>query len=101
MAVRKSKEESFSVSGNSDQWFAKAENALTKGGFTNIKANKLLNQITGDYKKVTVWGEISVTLFPKNEQIEINVKSTANTDNIFAMFSSPTQKILAQFKNNI
>nr|WP_315141486.1 hypothetical protein [uncultured Flavobacterium sp.] len=101
MAVRKSKEESFSVSGNSDQWFTKTENALTKGGFTNIKANKLLNQITGDYKKVTVWGEISVTLFPKNEQIEINVKSTANTDNIFAMFSSPTQKILDQFKNNI
>lgn len=100
MAVRKSKEETFSVKGNAEEWLTKAEQALHKGGFANVKTNKLLNQLTGDYKKLTVWGEIIVTLLPEGENIKINAKSTANADNIFALFSSPNQKILDQFKNN-
>lgn len=100
MAVRKSKEETFSVKGNQEEWLNKAEQALHKGGFANVKTNKLLNQITGDYKKLTVWGEIIVSLLPEGDNIKINAKSTANADNIFAAFSSPNQKILDQFKNN-
>lgn len=100
MAVRKSKEETFSVKGNAEEWLTKAEQALHKGGFANVKTNKLLNQITGDYKKLTVWGEIIVTLLPEADNVKINAKSTANVDNIFALSSSPNQKILDQFKNN-
>jgi hypothetical protein len=100
MAIRKSIEENFSVKGNTEEWLTKAEQALHKGGFTNVKTNKLLNQLTGDYKKLTIWGEIIVTLLPEGENIKIHAKSTANTDNIFALFSSPNQKILDQFKNN-
>lgn len=100
MAIRKSKEETFSVKGNPEEWLTKAEQALHKGGFANVKTNKLLNQITGDYKKLTVWGEIIVTLLPESENVKINAKATANADNIFALFSSPNQKILEQFKNN-
>lgn len=37
MAVRKSKEETFSVKGNTEEWFTKAEQALHKGGFANVK----------------------------------------------------------------
>lgn len=101
MAIRKSKEETFSVKGYAEEWLVKSEKALYKGGFKNIKINKLLNQITADYKKLTVWGEIIVTLFPETDNIKITAKSTANVDNIFALFSSPNQKILDQFKNNI
>ena len=100
MAIRKSKEETFSVKGNTKEWLTKAEQALHKGGFANVKTNKLLNQITGDYKKLSVWGEIIVTLLPEADNVKINAKSTANVDNIFALFSSPNQKILDQFKNN-
>jgi len=100
MAIRKSREETFSVKGNTEEWLTKAEQALYKGGFANVKTNKLLNQLTGDYKKLTVWGEIIVTLLPEGGNIKINAKSTANADNIFALFSSPNQKILDQFKNN-
>ena len=100
MAIRKSKEETFSVKGNTEEWLTKAEQALYKGGFANVKTNKLLNQITADYKKWTVWGEIIVTLLPDRENVKINAKSTANVDNIFALLSSPNQKILNQFKNN-
>lgn len=101
MAIRKSKEENFSVKGSIEEWMTKAEQALNKGGFTNVKTNKLLHQITGDYKKMTVWGEIIVTLLPEEDMVKINVKSTANADNLFALFSSPNQKILDQFKNNL
>lgn len=100
MGIRKSKEETYSVKGSTDEWLLKAEEALQKGGFTNIKSNKLLNQITGSYKKLTVWGEIIVTLLPEADNLKINAKSTANVDNIFALFSSPNQKILDKFKNN-
>lgn len=65
MAVRKSKEETFSVKGDTEKWLTKAEQALHKGGFANIKTNKPLNQITGDYKKLSVWSEIIVTLLPE------------------------------------
>jgi len=92
MAVRKGKEETFSVKGNTEEWLTKAEQALHKGGFANVKTNKLLNQITGYYKKLTVWGEIIVTLSPEADNVKINAKSTANADNIFALFSSPNQK---------
>lgn len=101
MAIRKSKEETYSVYGKTDEWIAKIEQSLIKGGFVNVKTNKLLNQVTGSYKKMTVWGEIIVTLLDDGEKIKIIAKSTANVDNIFALFSSPNQKILNQFKNSL
>jgi hypothetical protein len=33
--------------------------------------------------------------------VNINVVSTANVDNIYALFSSPNDKILSYFKNNL
>lgn len=50
---------------------------------------------------MSTWGEIIITLLEDGDNIKINAKSTANTDNLFALFSSPNQKILDQFKNNI
>ena len=100
MAIRKSKEETFWVKGTSEELLTKSEKALNKGGFTNIKVNNLLNLLTGDYKKLMLWGEIIVNLLPEGENLKINVKSTANVDNIFAFFSSPNQKIIDKFKTN-
>lgn len=50
---------------------------------------------------MTVWGEISITLFQHNEKVKISVVSTANSDNIFALFNSPNRVILNKFKNNL
>lgn len=44
MGIRKSKEETFSVKGNIEEWLNKSEQALNKGGFSKVKSNKLLNQ---------------------------------------------------------
>ena len=101
MAVRKSKVENFEVKGTIEELKSKVINALEKGEFTSIKNNNTLNQITANYKKLTVWGEISITLSEDNDKIKINTVSTANSDNIFALFSSPNKIILDNFKNNL
>ena len=101
MAIRKSKEENFEVNGTLEDLKAKVENALKKGEFTSINTNSVLNQITANYKKLTVWGEISITLTENGEKVKINAVSTANSDNIFALFNSPNKVILDNFKNNL
>jgi len=101
MAIRKSSDEMFSVSGDITNWIIKVNKALVKGGFSNVKSNNTLNQVTANYKKFTVWGQIIVTLHPESGSIKIHAKSTANVDNIFALFVSPNQKILDAFKNNL
>ena len=101
MAIRKSKEENFEVNGTIEDLKSKVENALEKGEFTSIKTNNILNQINANYKKLTVWGEISITLTENNGKVKINAISTANADNVFALFSSPNKVILDNFKNNL
>ena len=100
MAIRKSKQESFEVKGNIEEIKQRVENALNNGNFTSIQANGLLNQTTANYKKLSVWGEIKVTLSENQDKTKIDVVSTANSDNIFALFSSPNDKILNAFKDN-
>lgn len=101
MAIRKSKEENFEVNGTLEDLKLKVENALKKGEFTSINTNNFLNQITANYKKLTVWGEISITLTENNGKVKIVAVSTANSDNVFALFSSPNKVILDNFKNNL
>ena len=101
MAIRKSKEEDFEVSGNIIEWKEKIKVALAKGGFTSINENSVLNQITANYKKFTVWGEIWITLIENNNKVKIHVTSSANYDNIYTLFRSPNKLILDQFKNNL
>ena len=136
MAVRKSSEETLTVTGNVDEWIQKSIQALTVGGFSNIIPNSQLRQITADYKKLTVWGEIIVTLHPvnaslnvqinsgisnsnvsdsvimgdthhhhysqpENKSVRIQIKSSANVDNLWALFSSPNKKIINRFKGHI
>jgi len=102
MAVRKSAEEDVTVSGTVIEWMAKSSSALSAGGFTKITTNEQISQISANYKKMTVWGEIIVTLHPVTElSVRINMKSTANVDNIWALLSSPNKKILSKFKENL
>lgn len=100
MGIRKSKEETFKTTENINDLIIKIEHALLKGDFSNIKTNIPRNQITGDYKNLTVWGEIIITLLPEIENVKINAKSTANVDNVFTLFTYPNQKIFDQFKKN-
>ena len=101
MAIRKSKEQTFNVKGELEPIKQKCVNALETGGFKKIETNDFLNQISAKYSKSTVVGKIDITLAEKEKGIEINVKSIANTDNIFALISSPNDKIMNAFSSNL
>ncbi len=101
MAVRKSKEQKFQVKGELDEVREKCVNALNSGGFKKIENNSFLNQLSAKYSKATVVGKIEITLVENEKGVEINVKSTANSDNIFALFSSPNDKIMSAFSSNL
>lgn len=102
MGIRKSMEEQIRVEGNRNTWIEKVAQALEVGKFTNINCNKTLYQIKADYKKFTVWGEIIVTLISVDairEQTDIQIKSTSNIDNIYALLKSPSTTIIEAFKS--
>ena len=101
MAIRKSMEREFVVSGPRTDWIKKCDDALRRGKFTNVIYNSALFQIEANYKKLTVWGEILITLVPAGSDTKINVISTANVDNIFALFQSPNKTIQSAFKGEL
>jgi len=74
---------------------------LELGGFKKIEKNDFLNQISAKYTKMTVVGKIEIILSQNEKGVEISVKTTANSDNVFALFSSPNDKIMNAFKNNL
>jgi hypothetical protein len=89
------------VTGPREQWLSRTQQALKSGGFTKVSTSETLYQVTGSYKKLTTWGEIQVTLAPHGDHTQITARATANVDNIYALFKSPGQTILRQFKNNL
>lgn len=102
MAIRKSMEQTVVVQGNRDLWLTKVETALIQAKFTKVQSNKTTYQITGNYKKLTVWGEIAIALLPDGPSVtKLAIKSTANVDNIYALISSPNKKIIASFLEQI
>ena len=101
MAVRKSKEQSFQVKGELSEIKEKCLNSLELGGFKKIENNDFLNQISAKYTKMTVVGKIEIGFSENEKGISINVKTTSNSDNIFALFSSPNDKIMNAFKENL
>jgi hypothetical protein len=100
MAIRKSKEQSFQVNTSLADAKIKCQNAILDGGFTTMISNELLGTYSASYKSFTTVGGIDVNLIERDNSVNVIVKSTANTDNIFALFSSPNDKILRAFINN-
>lgn len=99
--IIKSEEENYVINGDLDKARMIVLQALQAGKFTSIDNNRAENQITANYKKFSVWGSIKLTLVEEEDKVTINAVATAKTDNIQALFSSPTQKIFNKFKGNI
>ena len=72
--------------------------ASGRGGARRTRSRRVseaLGQLSGDYKKATVWGSLQVTLLPEGEaQTRLDLEATANVDNVFAAFGSPGKKII-------
>jgi hypothetical protein len=101
MAIRKSVDTTFTVDKDRDEMLSDCELALEKGNFKDISTNKTLYILNAKYKTFTVVGEIEITLLPDGERTSVQVKSTGNVDNIFALFGSPARKIAEAFKSNL
>ena len=100
MAIRKSKEKKLQVQDTLENIREKSLSALTQGGFKKIENNDNLNQITARFNNFFVVGNIEIMFVKNDNGVDINLKSTANADNIFALFSSPNDKIMKSFTDN-
>ena len=100
MAIRKSKEKNLQYNGTLEEAKTKCRLALVSGGFKKIEQNEALNQLIAKFNNFFVVGSIEVGLKKTDHGINISLKSTANADNIFALFSSPNDKIMKFFTEN-
>jgi hypothetical protein len=101
MAIRKSIKEEMVVSGSKEEWLQKCFKALESSGFTKVTKNVAFYQIEANYKKFTTWGTVLITLPPSGTDTKITAVSTANVDNIYALFKSPNKTILSAFKEGL
>lgn len=101
MAFRSKKEENYTINNSLEEVRLSIINALDEGGFTSIAENKMINQITANYRKFTVWGNITITIEESGKGTKVQTVAVANADNIYALFSSPTRRILNKFKENL
>ena len=100
MAIRKSKEKSLQFNGTIKEAKIKCKSALESGGFKKIDINESLNQLNAKFNNFFVVGSIDISLANTDHGVTISIKSTANADNIFALFSSPNDKIMKSFTEN-
>ena len=100
MAIRKSKEKSLQFNGTLEEVKIKCKSALEVGGFKKIEQNDNLNQLNAKFNNFFAVGSLEIGLAKTEHGINISLKSTANVDNIFALFSSPNDKIMKSFTDN-
>ena len=100
MAIRKSKENSLQFNGLLEDAKIKCRAALEAGGFKKIENNDSLNQLNAKFNNFFVVGSIDIGLANTEHGVTVSLKSTANADNIFALFSSPNDKIMKSFTDN-
>jgi len=101
MAIRKSLKEVVVVEGNRAEWIARCDSAMVDGGFWDVNLSEEIGQVEGRYTKFTVVGQLLVSVRPTFGGLEIEMISTANIDNLFALFNSPNRKILRAFKDHL
>jgi hypothetical protein len=101
MAMRKSYTESLSVKGAPDDWFPRCVAALSGSPFLLTEQQPSLRSMSGRYRALTRTGAITVNLHPQGEDTRIEVSVAAAVDNIYAVFSSPGQRILQDFRSRL
>jgi hypothetical protein len=103
VAIRKSVEEALVVAGERDEWIARCAEGLTAAGFKDVQTSTVLGQVTGKYKKFPAYGDLTITAVPcaQSGHTQLTLRSTAAVDNVYALFSSPNQKILSTAKASL
>jgi carbon monoxide dehydrogenase subunit G len=74
---------------------------MERQGFKRITRSETLYQVTGDWKPIlgTLNGDVQITLLPEGEDMtRMNIKATGAVDNIYALFGSPGERLIAKVK---
>jgi hypothetical protein len=100
MAIRKSMEEILVVRGTREDWLTRVAKSLMAGGYKDVRTSEPLGQVTGKYRKFPTYGEITVTVCPAaaTDMTQLTLRTTADVDNIYALFSSPNKKLMGVAK---
>ena len=102
MAIQKSKVETFQVLGSRQDWLSKCEKALHNAGFKSVLVNSELSLLSAKISTLTLSGSIKIFISESDSGfINLRAESSANIDNIYALFRSPNNKILEMFSKNI
>jgi len=102
MAIQKSKVETFQVLGSRQDWLSKCEKALHNAGFKSVLVNSELSLLSAKISTLTLSGSIKIFISESDLGfINLRAESSANIDNIYALFRSPNNKILEMFSKNI
>ena len=89
------------VEGDMPTWFDKLTACLPTLGFNDIVVNRQLSCVTASYRRMTLWATVRIVLRPMNGQIELTVYSTANVDNVYALFKNPNKRIFSKILEGI
>lgn len=102
MVIRKSKDEVFELNGSREAVFKRCVATLRSAGFRSISENPNIFQIQADYHTFTTWGKIEITLTSGAlNTTKVTLHTTANVDNLYALFRSPVDKIANAFKSRL
>ncbi|MFI7241088.1 hypothetical protein [Streptomyces qinglanensis] len=103
MAVRKGMQEMLVVPGRRDEWLARCAEGLAAAGFKKVETSTLLGQVTGSYTGFTLHGQVTITATPSHQEghTELSLRSVAGVDNIYALFSSPNERLLKMVKTQL
>jgi hypothetical protein len=103
MGIRKSIDETVVVGGEPSAWFQPCERALTTQKFKKVTTDRTISQVRGSYKPLigTLFGDIQITMIPEGPNTRLNIRATANADNIYALGRSPAGKLISMFKEGL
>lgn len=101
MGIRKNHVEELVVSGSREHWLNLCQRALSNAGFKKVVSNQLLGQVTGNFKPLigTLYGELTITLYPEGDNVRIRIEALANVDNVYALAKSPGGRLISKFKD--
>jgi len=81
---------------------SKCEKALHNAGFKSVLVNSELSLLSAKISTLTLSGSIKIFISESDSGfINLRAESSANIDNIYALFRSPNNKILEMFSKNI
>ena len=89
------------VAGTRDSWFDRCEQSLTSQKFKKVVVDRGLGQVRAVHHPkfgYGPYGDILLTLLPDGPNTRVEIRATANVDNVQSLVRSPGRKLIDMFK---